>query len=38
MPEVQAERGWIVDQATGVERVSERIARAGFDAVAQGVP
>ena len=38
MPDVQAARGWIVDQATGVERVAEHIARAGFASVIQGTP
>jgi uncharacterized protein len=38
MPDIDAGRGWIVDQAAGVERVSERIARAGFAEVARGVP
>jgi predicted AAA+ superfamily ATPase len=38
MPDVDADRGWIVDQADGIERVGERIARAGFGAVTQGAP
>ena len=38
MPDVNAGRGWIVDQATGVERVAEHIARAGFARVMQGIP
>ena len=38
MPDVQAARGWIVDQAAGVERVAELIARAGFSAVMHGTP
>ena len=38
MPDVDASRGWIVDQAAGVERIGDRIARAGFDAVTRGVP
>lgn len=38
MPDVAAARGWIVDQAAGVERVGEGIARAGFAAVVQGTP
>jgi predicted AAA+ superfamily ATPase len=38
MPDVQAERGWIIDQAAGIERVSEHIARAGFATVTTGVP
>jgi uncharacterized protein len=38
MPDVAASRAWIVDQAAGVERVGERIARAGFAQVVQGLP
>ena len=38
MPDVEATRAWIVDQAAGMELVGERIARAGFAAVMQGAP
>jgi predicted AAA+ superfamily ATPase len=38
MPDVDAQRAWIVDQSTGIQRVGDRIARAGFEAVAQGTP
>ena len=38
MPDVDAQRGWIVDQAAGVEQVSTQIARAGFAAVMEGTP
>jgi hypothetical protein len=38
VPIVQAARGWIVDQAAGVERAAERIARAGFASVMHGTP
>jgi hypothetical protein len=38
MPDVDAARSWIVDQAAGVELVGEGIARAGFAAIVQGVP
>ena len=38
LPDVDAARAWIVDQAPGIERVSESIARAGFDAVVDGTP
>jgi predicted AAA+ superfamily ATPase len=38
MPDVDAVRGWIVDQAAGVDLVGERIARAGFEAIIQGAP
>ena len=38
MPDVEAARAWVVDQAEGIDRVSDRIARAGFAAVMQGTP
>jgi predicted AAA+ superfamily ATPase len=38
MPDVDARRGWIVDQAAGIERVGAAIARAGFESVRDGVP
>ena len=38
MPDVDATRGWIVDQAQGIERVSEHIARAGFAEVTETTP
>lgn len=38
MPDANATRGWIVDQAQGIERVSAQIARAGFASVIHGVP
>lgn len=38
LPDVDARRGWIVDQATGIERMSASIARAGFEAVREGAP
>ncbi len=38
MPDVDATRGWIVDQAAGVEQVGACIARAGFADVVHGVP
>ena len=38
LPDVDARRGWIVDQAAGIERVSASIARAGFEAVREGAP
>jgi hypothetical protein len=38
MPDVDASLAWIVDQAAGVERVGDRIARAGFAAVVEGTP
>ncbi len=36
--DVDAYRGWIIDQAAGVNRVSDRVARAGFTAVQTGTP
>ena len=38
LPDVDARRGWIVDQAAGIERMSASIARAGFEAVREGAP
>jgi len=38
MPDVAASRAWIVDQAPGVERVAEHIARAGFASLVHGTP
>jgi len=38
MPDVQAARGWIVDQAEGVEAAGGLIARAGFAALVEGTP
>lgn len=38
MPDVDARRGWVVDQAEGVERVSAQIARAGFASIVDGTP
>jgi uncharacterized protein len=38
MPDVDAARAWIVDQSAGIERISERIARAGFASVTTGAP
>ena len=38
MPDAGASRGWIVDQAPGIERVSDAIARAGFGDVIRGSP
>jgi predicted AAA+ superfamily ATPase len=38
LPDVQAGRAWIVDQAHGIEGVGPRIARAGFDAIIEGTP
>ncbi len=38
MPDVDAARAWIVDQAPGIARLGPQIARAGFDAVIGGTP
>lgn len=38
MTDLQATRGWFVDQASGIEAVTTNIARAGFDAVLHGNP
>ncbi|MBE7419879.1 MAG: ATP-binding protein [Ideonella sp.] len=38
LPDVDAARAWIVDQAPGVQAVGARIARAGFAEVVQGAP
>ncbi len=38
LPDVDAARAWIVDQAAGIERIGERIARAGFAELIGGVP
>jgi hypothetical protein len=36
--DVEADRGWIVDPMRGIERLGERVARAGFEAVIEGTP
>lgn len=38
LPDVQAERGWIIDQHSGIDRISDHIARAGFDTLTTGTP
>ncbi len=38
LPDVQASRAWIVDQAAGIERLAPSIARGGFDMLYQGTP
>ncbi len=38
LPDIEARRAWIVDQAAGIEPVGENMARAGFDAVQHGNP
>jgi predicted AAA+ superfamily ATPase len=36
--DLDADRGWIIDQAKGIERLGERVARAGFEGVIDGTP
>lgn len=38
MPDVDASRAWVIDQAPGIERLSEGIARAGFAEQIDGTP
>ena len=38
MPDVEATRGWVVDQVEGIEPVSAQIARAGFASIIEGTP
>ena len=38
MPDVEAQRAWIVDQADGIALLAPRIARAGFPEVISGTP
>jgi uncharacterized protein len=38
MPDCRAARGWIVDQAAGIDRLGVDIARAGFAEVIDGTP
>ena len=36
--DIDARRGWIVDQGRGIDRLDSAIARAGFAGVMRGVP
>jgi predicted AAA+ superfamily ATPase len=36
--DLDANRGWIVDQASGIDRLGVRVARAGFEDVLDGTP
>ena len=38
LADLDAERGWIVDQAEGIDRLGPRIARGGFEALREGTP
>jgi uncharacterized protein len=38
LKDIEAARGWIVDQGRGIERLDPDIARAGFEDVLEGVP
>jgi len=38
LDDVGGDRGWIVDQADGIDRLTDRVARAGFSDVSVGTP
>ena len=38
LSDVRADKGWIIDQASGAHRLGERIARAGFVEICAGTP
>ena len=38
LPDLDAYRAWIVDQAPAIERLAENIARGGFEELLEGVP
>jgi len=38
LPDIDASRAWIVDQASGIERLADNIARGGFQDLLEGVP
>lgn len=38
LADVDAKRGWIIDQTPGIDRVADRIARAGFADIVSGTP
>ena len=38
LSDIDADRGWIIDQAPGIDRVSDRVARAGFGELVCGTP
>lgn len=38
LDDVGAERGWIIDQAEGADRLGERVARSGFAGILHGTP
>lgn len=38
MADLDADRGWIIDQAAGIDRLGARVARAGFEQVIDGTP
>ena len=38
LSDIEAQRGWIVDQAKGIDRLSARVARGGFAELLSGVP
>jgi len=38
LDDIDAQRGWIIDQDVGIDRVSARVARAGFEQILRGTP
>ena len=38
LQDLDGDRGWIVDQASGVDRLGDRVARAGFGEIMNGTP
>ena len=38
LDDVDAYRGWIIDQAEGMDRLGERVARSGFEEILHGTP
>jgi hypothetical protein len=38
LDDIGGERAWIVDQADGIDRLTDRVARAGFAEVSCGTP
>jgi predicted AAA+ superfamily ATPase len=36
--DIDAQRGWIIDQTSGIDRVSSRVARAGFGEIVAAAP
>lgn len=38
LPDIGARRGWIIDQAAGIDPLGREVARIGFEAATDGVP